>query len=328
MTGRVKYGKMHTVNHERLADVMRGLVAGELKHPRFTKEEVAASKGTEHERLWSYILSLGSAGADAGRREGSTARTGANVAQIRGGLDRLGSLATRYGRDPGDVIAEKGRFFDRGAESRVYLEGNGGKVVKVRRLNAIDDDGAVDVLASIVYHNYLFPNDAYSLRDIAVWDDNGHDQFDLILEQPFVTPKTDANGYVIAPSEEQIFAALRKTPQRFSMWDEAWNREDYDEDSDGDFSSADFAPSARKIAYNGDFMVYDFKPGRNTFIDAATGEVRFIDPRVAINDPGMGLSVSRFGKRRIDRRGFDLPPSRTEDGTRFKSASSPRRRCS
>ena len=46
-------------------------------------------------------------------------------------------------------------------------------------------------------------------------------------------------------------------------------------------------------------MVYDFKPGRNTFIDAMTGEVRFIDPRVDINDPGAGFSVSKFGKRKI-----------------------------
>ena len=56
-------------------------------------------------------------------------------------------------------------------------------------------------------------------------------------------------------------------------------------------------------------MVYDFKPGRNTFIDAATGEVRFIDPRVDINDPGAGFSVSKFGKRKIVNRlvSFELP---------------------
>ena len=46
-------------------------------------------------------------------------------------------------------------------------------------------------------------------------------------------------------------------------------------------------------------MVYDFKPGRNTFIDATTGEVRFIDPCVDINDSGAGFSVSKFGKRKI-----------------------------
>jgi len=46
-------------------------------------------------------------------------------------------------------------------------------------------------------------------------------------------------------------------------------------------------------------MVYDFKPSRNTFIDATTGEVRFIDPRVDINDLGAGFSVSKFGKRKI-----------------------------
>jgi len=122
-------------------------------------------KGIEHERLWSYILSLESSEADASGGEGSTARKGGNAEKIGGRLWRLGCLATRYGRDPRDVINEKGHFFDRGAE----------------------------------------------------------------------------------------------------------------------------------------FIVYDFKPGRNTFIDAVTGEIRFIDPRVAINDPGAGFAVSRFGKRRIKR---------------------------
>ena len=52
-----------------------------------------------------------------------------------------------------------------------------------------------------------------------------------------------------------------------------------------------------QIAYNGQFLVYDFQPGRNTFIDASTGKVRFIDPRVGLNDPTAGFGVSRFGER-------------------------------
>ena len=104
------------MNHEKIASVIRGLVAGDLKHPRFTKDEVAASKGIEHERLWSYILSLESSEADASGGEGKTARKGGNAEKIGGRLWRLGCLATRYGRDPRDVINEKGHFFDRGAD--------------------------------------------------------------------------------------------------------------------------------------------------------------------------------------------------------------------
>ena len=126
--------------------------------------------------------------------------------------------------------------------------------------------------------------------------------FYLILEQPLVTPMTDADGHIIAPSEGQIVEALNKANRRFKIYDEAWDRQRADDfdTTDSDDSSADFAPSARKIAYNDQYMVYDFKPGRNTFIDAMTGDVRFIDPRVDINDPGAGFSVSKFGKRKID----------------------------
>jgi hypothetical protein len=193
------------------------------------------------------------------------------------------------------------KFLDKGAESQVYVGEHSDKVLKVRKLSPYSLDGVKSELAKIVYHNYLFPKDAYTLRDIAVWDNNGYDQFYLILEQPLVTPKTDAAGNIIAPSEGQIFEALNKTKQRFRIYDEAWDRQGAEEfdTTDSDDSSADFVPSARKIAYNGQFMVYDFKPGRNTFIDAETGEVRFIDPRVDINDPGAGFSVSTFGKRKI-----------------------------
>ena len=51
-------GKLSAVDQKRLTAVMRGLGTGELKHPRFTKEEAAASGEVVHERLWNYILSL------------------------------------------------------------------------------------------------------------------------------------------------------------------------------------------------------------------------------------------------------------------------------
>ena len=43
------------------------------------------------------------------------------------------------------------------------------------------------------------------------------------------------------------------------------------------------------------------KPGRNTVLDADSGRVRFIDPRITLNDPdGPQTPVSRFGRRRED----------------------------
>ena len=301
LTAGKKDGTLPAVDQKRLTAVMRGLGTGELKHPRFTKEEAATSGEVVHERLWNYILSLESPEVYFGGGESIHGVSREHDPQGSGWLGCLRRMATRYGCDPKETIGTGHRFFDRGAESFVYAT-SGHTVIKVRKLSAYSLDGVKSELAKFVYHNYLFPKDAYILRDIAVWDNNGYDQFYLILEQPLVTPKTDAEGHIIAPSEGQIVEALNKANQRFKIYDEAWDRQSADDfdTTESDDPSADFAPSARKIAYNDQYMVYDFKPGRNTFIDATTGEVRFIDPRVDINDPGAGFSVSKFGKRKID----------------------------
>ena len=303
-------GRLFAVDQKRLTAVMRGLGSGELKHPRFTKEEAAASEGTEHERLWNFILSLESPEVYAGGGAGVDGGQGGEHSQGGCWLGQFRRMATRYGGNPQEVKASEHKYLDKGAESTVYAT-SGKTVVKVRKLSVYSLDGVKEALAKIIYHNYLFPKDAYILHDIAVWDNNGYDEFYMILEQPLVTPKTDAEGHIIAPSEGQIFEALNKTRQRFRIYDEAWDwqcTDDFDT-TDSDDSSVDFAPSARKIAYNDQYIVYDFKPGRNTFIDATTGEVRFIDPRVDINDPGAGFSVSKFGKRKIVNRlvSFELP---------------------
>ena len=116
-------GKLSAVDQKRLTAVMRGLGSGELKHPRFTREEAAASGGTEHERLWNYILSLESAEVLAGR---GTSIEGISCGDDSQGGDRLGLLgrmATRYGSNPEEVVGSGHRYFDRGAESRVYATG-------------------------------------------------------------------------------------------------------------------------------------------------------------------------------------------------------------
>ena len=317
LTAEGKNGKLPTVDQKRLTAVMRGLGSGELKHPRFTKEEAAASGGTEHERLWSFIISLESPEVHSGGVEGVDGGAGRENSQGGGWMGQLRRMATRYGGDPQEITAKEHKFLDKGAESIVYAT-SGNTVVKVRKLSLNSLDGVKSALAKIVYHNYLFPKDAYTLRDIAVWENGGYDQFYLILEQPLVTPKTDARGNIVAPTEGQILEALNRTRQRFRTWDEAQNREGAEdfEGTSSEGSGAGFVPSGRKIAYNGQFMVYDFKPGRNTFIDAETGEVRFIDPRVEVNDPNAGFSVSKFGKRKAveGTASFEIPPSGSGEG--------------
>ena len=210
-------------------------------------------------------------------------------------------MATRYGREPGEIASEDHKYFDRGAESRIYDTGEG-TVIKVRRLDAYDMDGIKLALAKIVYHNYLFPKDAYQLHDIAVWENKrGFDEFYMILEQPLVTPMRDADGNIIEPSQGAIIEALKKTGQKFSITGGYYDNGDTPSSS----NTEDVVECAKMVAASGDYIVYDFKPGRNTFLDAETGEVRFIDPRVDINDPTDNFVYSKFGKRRKTDARFD-----------------------
>ena len=275
---------MHAMDEQKVRTAVDAMSSGVVRHPRFTRQEVEASNGRAHDKLWKTILSLEPAGVHAARGgKGASSADGGNP-QGGGGLGPIGRLATRYGRDPRIVIAERYKYLDKGVESRVHTTPDG-IVRKVRRLSASNVDGVVNNLATIVYHNYLFPEDAYVLADVAVWNNNGSDEFFLVLEQPLVTPLTDADGNIIPPTYEQITAALAQTPQRFYFWS------DSDEKDDSDVEAA------KRIAYNEQFMVYDFQPGRNTFIDAQTGKIRFIDPRVRLNDPNAGFKVSQFGRR-------------------------------
>ena len=301
LTGGKKNGKLSDVDQKRLTAVMRGLGTGELKHPRFTTEEFAASKGTEHEQLWNYIISLESPDVDGGGAQAFNRGKRGAGAQSGDRLGRLRRVATRYGRDPKEIASRTHKYLDRGAESRVYDKGDG-TVIKVRRLDAYDMDGVKHALAKIVYHNYLFPKDAYKLQEIAVWKNGrGFDEFYMILEQPLVTPKTDANGNIVEPSQGAIFEALKKTGQKFNLTGGYYDNGDTPSGS----SSGDVVESAKMVAASGDYAVYDFKPGRNTFIDAETGEVRFIDPRIDINDPTDNFAYSKFGKRRRTDAWFD-----------------------
>lgn len=282
-------GTIRAVDERRVRATVDALSSGTIRHPRFTKQEVKASNGTEHSKFWNIVLSMEPADVYAGGGAFGSSRSGGNGSRGGEGLGFLWELATRYGRSPVEVVGERRKYLDSGVESKVFLNEND-KVVKVRRLSGYNVDGVVGELAKIAYHNYLFPKDAYTLVDLAVHENGGYDEYYLVLEQPFVTPLTDGRGNVVPPTDDQIFAALQDTPERFSVISGV-------DESDDDSESGDVVEAAKMMAYNGQHVVYDFQPGRNTFIDAETGEVRFIDPRVDLNDPGAGFPVSRFGER-------------------------------
>lgn len=284
-------GTIPAMDERKVRATVDAMSSGTLRHPRFTRQEVKASNGHEHDRLWGVILSLEPAGPYAGAGGSLSQVTSRPHPQGGKGLGLLRELATRYGSDPRSVIEKDADFLDAGAESRVY-RAESGRVVKVRRLNAVNAEGVVDALARLVYHNRLFPKDAYTLADVAVWDNGGYDEYYLVLEQPFVTPKTDGRGFIVPPTDAQIFAALAGTSQRFTFM-----RGYGAEDSETAQGSSGMVEAARVVAAGPDYAVYDFKPGANTFIDAETGEVRFIDPRVDLNDPAAGFPHSRFGER-------------------------------
>ena len=104
------------------------LSSGTIRHPRFTRQEVKASNGTEHGKFWNIVLSLEPAGTYAGA--GGAASQVASRARPKGGegLGFLRGLATRYGSDPRSVVEESAGFLDAGVESRVY-RGQRNKVV-------------------------------------------------------------------------------------------------------------------------------------------------------------------------------------------------------
>lgn len=277
------------------------LASGRKVWARFKAEEVAASKGIRHEGLWKYILSLESArihGCGIERREGKGFTAAERDCEERRFIAGMGS---RVGWDPRDGIKVDEKYLSRGAESIVYRKDDV-TVVKMREIHPINLEHMVETLAGIVYHNYLFPKDAYTLSDILRWEHDGYVSQFLVLEQAFVKPLT-RDGFVVGPTFGQIREALRTTGQEFTFFGEGHSARvsdaDGDEEGGSEESDDSVVGAAKFIAANGDYAIYDFKPGANTFIDAATGEVRFIDPRVKLNDPSEGFRYSSIGRRAL-----------------------------
>lgn len=297
--------------------ILDGIINGRIKYPRFTPEEVKASYGEEHEQLWDFILYLENAKLHR-RRVGSEQNSSfGEVKQNSSSIRSISELGTRIGWDPRQrfggtlrVDNEILKFLGSGAQSFVYVTEKN-RVRKFKEIHPYDENSIIDELSSLVYHNYLFPKDSYKLNDILRYEKDGYKSYFLDIEQELVIPQKDSEGYTIQPSYGQIIEALNKSPLSFALHTEyqSNNVDSFDSSNDYD-SDSEVVPAAKQIAYNGQFFIYDFKPGENTFLDSTTGEIRFIDPRIEINVPGEPFSVSKFGKRKkydgfLDKIDFD-----------------------
>ena len=187
-----------------------------------------------------------------------------------------------------ELASALGLYADRGQESIVCDSGDG-FVTKLRLMRPSMHSGYLAPLANIVYHNRLFLDDRYTLENIY----RDGQRYFMVLRQPRVDILLDDDGYPVRPTSDQIRAAIDANPAGLVEWEDSSEDEDFS--GMGDSSSG----GSRLRFYNSDYYVSDLQPGRNVVIDANTGALRFIDPRITLNDPqGPITCASRFGRRR------------------------------
>ena len=143
------------MDERELRSAVEGMSSGRIRHPRFTKQEVQASNGREHDTLWATILSLEPAGVHAGGGRALTQIQRQTACRDGSPIGTFKCMAMRYESDPKELMTQGHKYFDAGIESRVYRSADG-FAVKVRRISAYNIGGVVDELAKLVYHNYLF----------------------------------------------------------------------------------------------------------------------------------------------------------------------------
>ena len=203
------------------------------------------------------------------------------------------------------LIQELGRYEDRGQES-IVCDGGDGYVNKLRPMRPSILTGYLAPLANIVYHNRLFPEERYALESIYV----SGERYYMVLRQKRVEILLDESGYPVKPTADQIRSAIAALPVKLM---------EYVGGGDGDDSSAssDSGDGGEHLRfYNPDYYISDLQPGRNTVLDADTGKVSFIDPRITLNDPDGPLTpVSRLGARREDLPGQIFEDVRGEEWT-------------
>jgi len=270
-------------------DIVDRILNGKERVWRFTEREQGGSSNAADRLLWLGILRA--------ERELATAVFGGvcegTESSVVGAPTPSRFLTTLSQPLPDSfeaLTAELGFYEDRGQESIVCDAGDG-FVNKLRPLKPSALSGYLGPLATIVYHNFIFPNERYDLENIY----RSGSQYYMVLRQERVNILLDARGYPVEPTPEQIRSAFRSLPVMFA---ELSSTEEADESANsGDSSDNGF----RMRFYNAEYYISDLQPGRNTVIDANTGVVRFIDPRITLNDPDGSITpVSRFGTRRED----------------------------
>lgn len=261
---------------------------GTLRLWRFTAEEQSGSSDTADRFLWHAILHA--------ERELAASLFGSlcsGTSQSDGGAPSpyrfLKNLSQPLPNSFEALTNVLGFYEDRGQESLVCDAGDG-FVNKIRPMKPSALTGYLAPLANIVYHNRIFPRERYTLENIYV----AEDRYYMVLRQRRVEILLDENGYPVKPTRDQILSAVRALPVSLLTL-ESSGREGSSSDSSGSQSGASLK------LYNSDYYISDLQPGRNTVIDAQTGDVRFIDPRITLNDPTEPITpVSHLGTRRED----------------------------
>jgi len=280
-------------------DYLEAILNGTFAIRRFTRKEQNGSSDSADRFLWLAILraELEFAGKEfGGIRQGAPTASGTPPPPCRFLTTLSDTLPTSFGKLADDL----GRFRDRGRESIVFDAGDG-FVYKLRKMVPSILSGYMAPLSSIVYHNAIFPNDKYTLETIYC---DGKQYF-MVLKQPLVEMELDAGGYPTRPTAMQAYNAMNelglglKPYSPGSHSDEDGDGDDGWIDYDSDSSESESGSAEHMKFYNEDYYISDLQPGRNTVIDNITGSIRFIDPRITLNDPqGPITPVSRFGKRR------------------------------
>ena len=259
---------------------------GKTRIWRFTAEEQGGSSDTADRLLWLGILRAEhelAASLFGGLCEGTGEPSRGTPSPSRFLTELAQPLPDTF-----ESLSEKLGFYeDRGQESIVCDSGDG-FVNKLRPMKPSSLTGYLAPLANIVYHNRLFPNERYTLENIYVFGE----RYYMVLRQERVDILLDGEGYPVKPTADQIRAAIEKLPVQLVEYvggEEGECSSESTETGDG---------GERLRFYNSDYYISDLQPGRNTVLDAETGRVRFIDPRITLNDPaGPHTPVSQFGTR-------------------------------
>lgn len=272
-------------DEERVGEVLNG----KTRIWRFTAEEQSGSSDTADRLLWLGILRAEhelAASLFGGLCEGAGEPSRGTPSPYRFLKELAQPLPGTF-----ESLSEKLGFYeDRGQESIVCDSGDG-FVNKLRPMKPSILTGYLAPLANIVYHNRLFPDERYTLENIYAFGE----RYYMVLRQQRVDILLDDKGYPVKPMADQIRAAIEALPVELI---ESIGGETV-EDSSESTETGDVGERLR--FYNSDYYISDLQPGRNTVIDAVSGRVRFIDPRIALNDPdGPHTPVARFGTRRED----------------------------